>query len=235
MVSGEISTIYKRGGKTRKVHHVILLPGLEAAEALSLRLEAIGNLHSDGRPILGLDSRDLLEITLDCCPQAIFIPAHIWTPHFSLFGAFSDFSTLEECYGDLSGHIHALETGLSSDPPMNRRLSMLDRYLLVSNSDAHSPAKLAARPTCWKARFPTPRCGARWKPARACTAPSNFTRRRASTIWTAIGAASAAWSPPKRRRWAALPRLRTGAHRRRAQPRGAAGRPRRARAPAQAL
>ena len=142
VVSGEISTIYKRGGKTRKVHHVILLPGLEAAEALSHRLEAIGNLHSDGRPILGLDSRDLLEITLDCCPQAIFIPAHIWTPHFSLFGAFSDFSTLEECYGDLSGHIHALETGLSSDPPMNRRLSMLDRYLLVSNSDAHSPAKL---------------------------------------------------------------------------------------------
>ena len=142
VVSGEISTIYKRGGKTRKVHHVILLPGLEAAEALSHRLEAIGNLHSDGRPILGLDSRDLLEITLDCCPRAIFIPAHIWTPHFSLFGAFSDFSTLEECYGDLSGHIHALETGLSSDPPMNRRLSMLDRYLLVSNSDAHSPAKL---------------------------------------------------------------------------------------------
>ena len=142
MVSGEISTIYKRGGKTRKVHHVILLPGLEAAEALSHRLEAIGNLHSDGRPILELDSRDLLEITLDCCPQAIFIPAHIWTPHFSLFGAFSDFSTLEECYGDLSGHIHALETGLSSNPPMNRRLSMLDRYLLVSNSDAHSPAKL---------------------------------------------------------------------------------------------
>ena len=142
VVSGEISTIYKRGGKTRKVHHVILLPGLEAAETLSHRLEAIGNLHSDGRPILGLDSRDLLEITLDCCPRAIFIPAHIWTPHFSLFGAFSDFSTLEECYGDLSGHIHALETGLSSDPPMNRRLSMLDRYLLVSNSDAHSPAKL---------------------------------------------------------------------------------------------
>ena len=96
VVSGEISTIYKRGGKTRKVHHVILLPGLEAAETLSHRLEAIGNLHSDGRPILGLDSRDLLEITLDCCPDAIYIPAHIWTPHFSLFGAFSDFSTLED-------------------------------------------------------------------------------------------------------------------------------------------
>ena len=142
VLSGEISTIYKQDGKTRKVHHVILLPGLEEAEALARRLEAIGNLHSDGRPILGLDSRTLLEITLDCCPRAIFIPAHIWTPHFSVFGAFSDFHTLEECYGDLTPEIHALETGLSSDPPMNRRLSMLDGYQLVSNSDAHSPAKL---------------------------------------------------------------------------------------------
>ncbi len=142
IVSGEISTIYKRGGKTRKVHHVILLPSLDAAQELSVRLEAIGNLHSDGRPILGLDSRDLLEITLECCPEAIYIPAHIWTPHFSLFGAFSDFSTLEECFADLSHYVHALETGLSSDPPMNRRLSQLDHYTLISNSDAHSPAKL---------------------------------------------------------------------------------------------
>ncbi|MBQ7867427.1 MAG: UvrD-helicase domain-containing protein [Clostridia bacterium] len=142
VVSGEISTIYKRGGKTRKVHHVILLPGLDEAEELSHRLEAIGNLHSDGRPILGLDSRDLLEIILECCPRAIYIPAHIWTPHFSLFGAFSDFSTVEECFADMTPYIHAMETGLSSDPLMNRRLSMLDQYTLVSNSDAHSPAKL---------------------------------------------------------------------------------------------
>ncbi len=142
IVTGEISTIYKRDGKTRKVHHVIILPGLEAAEELSHRLEAIGNLHSDGRPILGLDSRDLLEIVLESCPEAIYIPAHIWTPHFSLFGAFSGFDTIEECYGDLTPHIHALETGLSSDPPMNRRLSALDGHLLVSNSDAHSPQKL---------------------------------------------------------------------------------------------
>ena len=142
VVSGEISTIYKRDGKTRKVHHVILLPSLDAADDLSHRLEAVGNLHSDGRPILGLDSRDLLDIVLTACPDAIYIPAHIWTPHFSVFGAFSDFSTLEECYGDMTPYIHALETGLSSDPPMNRRLSMLDGYQLVSNSDAHSPAKL---------------------------------------------------------------------------------------------
>ena len=142
VVSGEISTIYKRQGKTRKVHHVILLPGLEAAETLSHRLEAIGNLHSDGRPILGLDSRDLLEIVLESCPEAIYIPAHIWTPHFSLFGAFSGFDAMEECFDDLTPFVHALETGLSSDPPMNRRWSKLDGHVLVSNSDAHSPAKL---------------------------------------------------------------------------------------------
>lgn len=143
LVTGEISSIYKKNGKVRKVHNLILLPSLEAAEALAHRLEAIGNLHSDGRPILGLDSRDLLEITLDVCKDAIFIPAHIWTPHFSLFGAYSGFDTIEECFGDLTGCIHALETGLSSDPPMNWRLSALDRFTLVSNSDAHSPANLA--------------------------------------------------------------------------------------------
>ncbi len=143
IISGEISSIYKKNGKVRKVHNVILLPGLDQAEALSRRLEVIGNLHSDGRPILGLDSRDLLEITLDVCPDAIFIPAHIWTPHFSLFGAYSGFDDIRECFEDLTDHIYALETGLSSDPPMNWRLSALDKYTLVSNSDAHSPGNLA--------------------------------------------------------------------------------------------
>ncbi len=142
VLSGEISSIYKKNGKVRKVHNVILLPGFEAADRLSAKLELIGNIHSDGRPILGLDSRDLLELTLDVCPEAIFIPAHIWTPHFSLFGAFSGFDTIEECFEDLTPHIHALETGLSADPAMCRRLSALDRFTLVSNSDAHSPAKL---------------------------------------------------------------------------------------------
>ena len=142
VLSSEISSIYKKNGRTRKVHNVILLPSLEAAEALSIKLEAIGNIHSDGRPILGLDSRDLLEITLETCPDAIFIPAHIWTPHFSMFGAFSGFDTVEECFEDLTPYIHAVETGLSSDPPMNWRLSALDRFTLVSNSDAHSPSKL---------------------------------------------------------------------------------------------
>lgn len=142
VVSGEISSIYKQDGRVRKVHSLILLPGLEEAKLLSKRLEAIGNIHSDGRPILGLSCRDLLEIMLETCPDGIFVPAHIWTPHFSMFGACSGFDTVEECFGDLAPHIHAVETGLSSDPPMNWRLSALDRFQLISNSDAHSPAKL---------------------------------------------------------------------------------------------
>lgn len=142
VVSGEISCIYKKNGKTRKAHHVIILPGFEAAERFASRLEKIGNIHSDGRPILGLDSRDLLEMMLDIAPEGIFIPAHIWTPHFSVLGAKSGFDSIEECFGDLTPYIHALETGLSSDPSMNWRVSALDRYQLVSNSDAHSPSKL---------------------------------------------------------------------------------------------
>lgn len=142
VITGEISSIYKKGGRVRKVHSLILLPGLEDAEKLSRKLEQIGNIHSDGRPILGLDCHDLLEITLEICPDAIYVPAHIWTPHFSLFGAFSGFDTVEECFGDLTPQIHAMETGLSSDPPMNWRVSALDGYQLISNSDAHSPAKL---------------------------------------------------------------------------------------------
>ena len=156
MVSGEISCIYKKNGRVRKVHSVILLPSLAAADALAKRLEAIGNLHSDGRPILGLDCKDLLEITLDTCPQAFLIPAHIWTPHFSLFGAYSGFDDIHECFEDLSGHIHALETGLSSDPPMNWRLSALDRFALVSNSDAHSPANLAREANLFEAELSYP-------------------------------------------------------------------------------
>ncbi|MCP4683150.1 MAG: UvrD-helicase domain-containing protein, partial [Desulfobacterales bacterium] len=142
LLSGEISCIYKKNGKTRKIHNLVLLPDIASVLKLNERLDRIGNIHSDGRPILGLDARDLLEIVLETSDKAFFIPAHIWTPWFSLFGSKSGFDTLEECFEDLKGHIHALETGLSSDPPMNRCLSSLDKYLLVSNSDAHSPGKL---------------------------------------------------------------------------------------------
>ena len=143
ILSGEISTIYKKNGHVRKVHSVIFMPSLDAVEKFQKTLDRIGNIHSDGRPILGLDTRDLLEITLETDPDAQFIPAHIWTPWFSIFGSKSGFDSLQECFEDLTPHIFALETGLSSDPPMNWRLSMLDPYTLVSNSDAHSPAKLA--------------------------------------------------------------------------------------------
>lgn len=142
VVTGEISSIYRKLGRCRKVHNVLLLPGLEEADQLATRLEAIGNIHSDGRPILGLDCRELLEMLLETSDRGILIPAHIWTPHFGLFGAASGFDRMEDCFEDLTPYIHAVETGLSSDPAMNWKLSALDSYQLVSNSDAHSPAKL---------------------------------------------------------------------------------------------
>jgi DNA helicase II / ATP-dependent DNA helicase PcrA len=147
MLEVEISTIYKKGEKTRKVHHLIYAPDFSIVDRISERLARIGNIASDGRPILGLDSRDLLEIVLESSPDAYFIPAHIWTPWFAALGSQSGFDSIAECYGDLADHIFAVETGLSSDPPMNWRLSMLDRYRLVSNSDAHSPGKLGREAT----------------------------------------------------------------------------------------
>ncbi len=150
VLTGEISCIYKKGHKVRKVHHLLLFPEFEGVERLCTRLSRFGSLESDGRPILGLDSRDLLEMLLESCPSAILIPAHIWTPWFSLFGSNSGFDAIEECFEDLAAHIHALETGLSSDPPMNRLLSHLDAYSLVSNSDAHSLYKIGREATVFE-------------------------------------------------------------------------------------
>lgn len=142
VLTAEISSIYKRGGKVRKVHNILFVPDFGSAERVNMALASIGNIESDGRPILGLDSRDLLEILLEKAPDGFLVPAHIWTPWFSLFGSKSGFDRLEDCFGDLSHHIFALETGLSSDPEMNRLISALDRYTLISNSDCHSPGKL---------------------------------------------------------------------------------------------
>jgi ATP-dependent DNA helicase UvrD/PcrA len=147
MLSVEISTIYKRDGRTRKVHHLIYLPDLDAVERFNTRLGRVGNLAADGRPILGLDSRDLLEITLEASPDGYLVPAHIWTPWFSALGSKSGFDAIADCYADLAEHIFAVETGLSSDPEMNWRVSSLDKYQLVSNSDAHSPPALAREAT----------------------------------------------------------------------------------------
>ncbi|MCI5228195.1 MAG: DNA helicase II, partial [Candidatus Electrothrix sp. AX2] len=142
LLSVEISSIYKRGGKVRKVHNLLYVPDLDAAQRVNTKLAGIGNLESDGRPILGLDSKILLEILLDQAPEGFLVPAHIWTPWFSLFGSKSGFDSIEECFDDLSSEIFALETGLSSDPAMNRHISALDRFSLISNSDCHSPANL---------------------------------------------------------------------------------------------
>jgi DNA helicase-2/ATP-dependent DNA helicase PcrA len=138
----EISSIYKAHGAVRKVHNLVFAPDFETMERISARLERIGNIRSDGRPIIGLDSRHLLEIAMECSPESFVIPAHIWTPWFSVLGSKSGFDSVEECYRDLSPHIFALETGLSSDPAMNYRLSALDGYTLISNSDTHSPSRL---------------------------------------------------------------------------------------------
>jgi DNA helicase-2/ATP-dependent DNA helicase PcrA len=139
LLSTEISCIYKRADKVRRVHHLILFPDLAALDRLTTSLNARGcNLKSDGRPIVGIDSEELLKLTLDADPNCLFIPAHAWTPWFAIFGSQSGFDAIDECFGDLSQHIYAIETGLSSDPVMNWRLSALDRVFLVSNSDAHS-------------------------------------------------------------------------------------------------
>jgi len=142
MLSVEISTIYKKGDKTRKIHHLVYAPDFDSADRLVAALSRIGNLRSDGRPILGLDSRHLLEMTLESGPGSYLVPAHVWTPWFAALGSKSGFDAVDDCYGDLAPHIFAVETGLSSDPPMNWRVSSLDRFRLMSNSDAHSPEKL---------------------------------------------------------------------------------------------
>ena len=153
ILSTEISSIYKRHGKVRKVHSLIFVPDFASAERIKSALAVIGNLAADGRPILGLDVHDLLEIVLENSPEGFLVPAHIWTPWFSLFGSRSGFDTVEECFGDLASHIFALETGLSSDPAMNRLVSALDRFSLISNSDCHSPEKIGREATVFDTTF----------------------------------------------------------------------------------
>lgn len=138
ILSAEISCIYSKNNRTRKIHLIVLSPSIEIAEKINTQLSWIGNLQADGRPILGLDAKELLKIVLNVSNDCLIIPAHIWTPHFSLFGSQSGFDSIEECFEELTSQIYALETGLSSDLLMNFRLSALDQFTLVSNSDAHS-------------------------------------------------------------------------------------------------
>ncbi len=147
MLQAEVSSIYKEGGKTRKVHNLLYAPDFATASAISARLEAWGKLASDGRPILKLSCRDLMELVKEVSPHAYLIPAHIWTPWFSVFGSKSGYDSLEEVFGNMRPYVFALETGLSSDPTMNRRFHNLDTCRLVSNSDAHSCETLAREAT----------------------------------------------------------------------------------------
>jgi DNA helicase-2/ATP-dependent DNA helicase PcrA len=143
LLTTEISNIYKKKGKVRKVHNVVFAPSFEIAEKIQNKLSSFGfNITSDGRPIIGMDSRDLLELCLEASEDIFFIPAHIWTPWFSVLGSKSGFDSVAECFEDLSDHISAVEMGLSTDPPMNWMCSFLDKYTLIANSDAHSPEKL---------------------------------------------------------------------------------------------
>ena len=138
MLTAEVCTIFSVDEKSKKIHHVVFTPSLETATQINDRLKRYGNLEADGRPFLNMTASQLVEEVMEVSDENEVVPAHVWTPWFSLFGAFSGFDTVEDCYEDMTKHIHALETGLSSDPPMNWRLSSLDRFTLISNSDCHS-------------------------------------------------------------------------------------------------
>ena len=201
MLSAEISTIYKKGERTRKVHNVILAPDFISAGTLNAALQERGNIKSDGRPILGMDSKILLQLVLDASPENILIPAHIWTPHFSVLGAASGFDAVEECFEELTPQIFALETGLSSDPAMNWRVSRLDPFVLVSNSDAHSAEKLGREANIFDSEISyfAMRDALQKKDQSGSWALSNFSPRRASIIMTATAACSTCMSPEETR------------------------------------
>jgi uncharacterized protein (TIGR00375 family) len=142
ILTTEVSNMYTQGGKGRRIHTLIFAPSFEVVEAIRSKLGNLGKLSSDGRPIFGFAAKELVKMILDISPDCLIIPAHAWTPWFSIFGANSGFDSIEECFGEMTPHIHAIETGLSSDPEMNWRLSALDSLTLISNSDAHSPNRL---------------------------------------------------------------------------------------------
>lgn len=142
LLTTEVCNIFRKNNKAHKIHNIIFSPSIEIAHKINKELKKYGNLKSDGRPILHLSAEDLVNLILETDNNCFIVPAHIWTPHFSIFGSNSGFDDINECFGDMTKYIFALETGLSSDPKMNWRISKLDRYSLISNSDAHSPIKL---------------------------------------------------------------------------------------------
>jgi uncharacterized protein (TIGR00375 family) len=142
ILTTEVSNIYTQNAKVRRIHNLIFAPSFGVVEAIRSKLGNLGKLSSDGRPIFSFTAKELVKMILDISSDCLIIPAHAWTPWFSIFGANSGFDSIEECFGEMSSHIHAIETGLSSDPEMNWRLSKLDALTLLSNSDAHSPSRL---------------------------------------------------------------------------------------------
>ena len=150
ILTSEISCIYSKNGKVRKVHIIVFAPNFETVEKINTHLSWIGNLKADGRPILGLDAKELAKIVLESSPNCLIVPAHAWTPWFGIFGSKSGFDSMEECFEDLTKYIYSIETGLSSDPLMNWRLSALDNITLISNSDAHSPQKIGREANIFK-------------------------------------------------------------------------------------
>lgn len=156
LLSTEVSSIYKKGDKTRRLHHLITFPSIKALDQFTQTLEKRGaNLKSDGRPIMGIHSEELIKMALDADPTCLFVPAHAWTPWFSVFGSKSGFDSLEECFGDMAKYVYAIETGLSSNPEMNWRLSQLDRVFLLSNSDAHSCENLGREANVFEMESPS--------------------------------------------------------------------------------
>ncbi|MEK9170647.1 MAG: endonuclease Q family protein [Patescibacteria group bacterium] len=153
LLSVEISSIYSKNGKCRRVHNIVFVPDFETAEKINKHLSFIGNLASDGRPILGLDCEELAKIVFNINSEAVIVPAHAWTPWFSVFGSMSGFDSLEECFGKYAKNIFAIETGLSSDPPMNWRVKALDNIALVSNSDSHSLSRIGREANVFNAEL----------------------------------------------------------------------------------
>jgi uncharacterized protein (TIGR00375 family) len=153
ILTGEVCNIFEYKGMTKKIHNIIFLSSFEKTEKFNRIIERFGDLNSDGRPILQLEAKELLRIVKEVDDFGFIVPAHIWTPHFSLFGSNSGFDDIEECFGDLTDEIFALETGLSSDPEMNWRVSKLDRFSLISNSDAHSPSKIGREANIFYEKF----------------------------------------------------------------------------------
>ncbi len=198
--TAEVSNIYSEGGRIRKIHTLIMAPDFETVERINARLGKMGRLSSDGRPIFGFPVRDLAKVILDISEDCLIIPAHAWTPWFSIFGANSGFDSLEECFGEESKSICAIETGLSSDPEMNWRLSALDSITLISNSDAHSPNRIGREANVFSGE-PNYReivDAIRRRIGASSSSPSSSIRRRGSIITTGIVPAERFFLPHRR-------------------------------------